>query len=171
MSTASVPCLCSLPLSLPLSQLLLDKRVGLKRYEVDGRKVFFYFDEVRGAPHTAVTPKQTPPHYSLQRSGQPIRGLLCGPNGGFAPPPPCPTPRLFCTPRPVLREEGCRGELTEQEGESGRRREERRGRRGEERRRGRGREGGEEREERKERRREEERIERRREERIERRRG
>jgi hypothetical protein len=24
----------------------MDKRVGLKRYEVDGRKVLFYFDEV-----------------------------------------------------------------------------------------------------------------------------
>ncbi|XP_067086562.1 C3 and PZP-like alpha-2-macroglobulin domain-containing protein 8 [Osmerus mordax] len=29
-----------------LERLLLDKRVGLKRYEVDGRKVFFYFDEI-----------------------------------------------------------------------------------------------------------------------------
>lgn len=28
-------------------QLLMDKRVGLKRYELDGRKVLFYFDEVR----------------------------------------------------------------------------------------------------------------------------
>lgn len=29
-----------------IKQLLMDKRVGLKRYEVDGRKVLFYFDEV-----------------------------------------------------------------------------------------------------------------------------
>lgn len=29
-----------------LQQLLMDKRVGLKRYELDGRKVLFYFDEV-----------------------------------------------------------------------------------------------------------------------------
>lgn len=27
-------------------QLLMDKRVGLKRYELNGRKVLFYFDEV-----------------------------------------------------------------------------------------------------------------------------
>lgn len=27
-------------------QLLMDKRVGLKRYELSGRKVLFYFDEV-----------------------------------------------------------------------------------------------------------------------------
>lgn len=29
-----------------LQQLLTDKRVGLKRYELNGRKVLFYFDEV-----------------------------------------------------------------------------------------------------------------------------
>lgn len=29
-----------------LQQLLMDKRVGLKRYELNGRKVLFYFDEV-----------------------------------------------------------------------------------------------------------------------------
>lgn len=28
-------------------QFLLDQRVGLKRYELNGRKVLFYFDEVR----------------------------------------------------------------------------------------------------------------------------
>lgn len=28
-------------------QLLTNKQIGLKRYEVDGRKVLFYFDEVR----------------------------------------------------------------------------------------------------------------------------
>lgn len=28
------------------SQLLMNKQIGLKRYEVDGRKVLFYFDEV-----------------------------------------------------------------------------------------------------------------------------
>lgn len=27
-------------------QVLMDKRVGLKRYELSGRKVLFYFDEV-----------------------------------------------------------------------------------------------------------------------------
>lgn len=27
-------------------QLLMNKQIGLKRYEVDGRKVLFYFDEV-----------------------------------------------------------------------------------------------------------------------------
>ena len=27
-------------------QLLVNKQIGLKRYEVDGRKVLFYFDEV-----------------------------------------------------------------------------------------------------------------------------
>ena len=27
------------------SQVLMDKRVGLKRYELNGRKVLFYFDE------------------------------------------------------------------------------------------------------------------------------
>lgn len=30
----------------PPSQLLMNKQIGLKRYEVDGRKVLFYFDEV-----------------------------------------------------------------------------------------------------------------------------
>jgi hypothetical protein len=33
----------------PPKQLLMDKRVGLKRYELDGRKVLFYFDEVSPA--------------------------------------------------------------------------------------------------------------------------
>lgn len=28
-------------------QLLMNKQIGLKRYEVDGRKVLFYFDEVK----------------------------------------------------------------------------------------------------------------------------
>lgn len=30
----------------PPRQILMDKRVGLKRYELDGRKVLLYFDEV-----------------------------------------------------------------------------------------------------------------------------
>ncbi|KAK1805980.1 hypothetical protein P4O66_013020, partial [Electrophorus voltai] len=34
------------------SELLLDKRAGLKRYEMDGRKVLFYFDEVMGRTAT-----------------------------------------------------------------------------------------------------------------------
>ncbi|XP_045561976.1 C3 and PZP-like alpha-2-macroglobulin domain-containing protein 8 isoform X2 [Salmo salar] len=37
-----------------LMQLLLDKRVGLKRYEVDGRKVLFYFDEISSQCMTCV---------------------------------------------------------------------------------------------------------------------
>ncbi|KAK7889726.1 hypothetical protein WMY93_025286 [Mugilogobius chulae] len=35
-----------------LERLLMDKRVGLKRYELSGRKVFFYFDEI---PSQCVT--------------------------------------------------------------------------------------------------------------------
>ncbi|XP_065102652.1 C3 and PZP-like alpha-2-macroglobulin domain-containing protein 8 [Paramisgurnus dabryanus] len=38
-----------------LERLLLDKRVGLKRYEVDGRKVHFYFDEIPSQCMTCVT--------------------------------------------------------------------------------------------------------------------
>nr|XP_003201105.2 C3 and PZP-like alpha-2-macroglobulin domain-containing protein 8 [Danio rerio] len=37
-----------------LERLLLDKRVGLKRYEVDGRKVLFYFDEIPSQCMTCV---------------------------------------------------------------------------------------------------------------------
>ncbi|XP_035593483.1 C3 and PZP-like alpha-2-macroglobulin domain-containing protein 8 isoform X2 [Oncorhynchus keta] len=37
-----------------LERLLLDKRVGLKRYEVDGRKVLFYFDEISSQCMTCV---------------------------------------------------------------------------------------------------------------------
>lgn len=38
-------------------QLLMDKRVGLKRYELSGRKVLFYFDEVSliQFPHCCVS--------------------------------------------------------------------------------------------------------------------
>ncbi|CAB1331426.1 unnamed protein product, partial [Coregonus sp. 'balchen'] len=36
------------------ADLLLDKRVGLKRYEVDGRKVLFYFDEISSQCMTCV---------------------------------------------------------------------------------------------------------------------
>ncbi|XP_076880650.1 C3 and PZP-like alpha-2-macroglobulin domain-containing protein 8 isoform X3 [Brachyhypopomus gauderio] len=38
-----------------LERLLLDKRVGLKRYEMDGRKVLFYFDEIPSQCMTCVT--------------------------------------------------------------------------------------------------------------------
>ncbi|XP_051551444.1 C3 and PZP-like alpha-2-macroglobulin domain-containing protein 8 [Myxocyprinus asiaticus] len=38
-----------------LERLLIDKRVGLKRYEVDGRKVLFYFDEIPSQCMTCVT--------------------------------------------------------------------------------------------------------------------
>lgn len=49
-------CSSSLTVLLLLQQLLMDKRVGLKRYELNGRKVLFYFDEVSdrgggGVPH------------------------------------------------------------------------------------------------------------------------
>ncbi|XP_041912709.1 C3 and PZP-like alpha-2-macroglobulin domain-containing protein 8 isoform X1 [Alosa sapidissima] len=37
-----------------LERLLMDKRVGLKRYEVDGRKVHFYFDEIPSQCMTCV---------------------------------------------------------------------------------------------------------------------
>ncbi|XP_068090260.1 C3 and PZP-like alpha-2-macroglobulin domain-containing protein 8 [Hyperolius riggenbachi] len=37
-----------------LEQLLLNKRIGLKRYEVDGRKVLFYFDEIPSQCMTCV---------------------------------------------------------------------------------------------------------------------
>nr|XP_029488379.1 C3 and PZP-like alpha-2-macroglobulin domain-containing protein 8 [Oncorhynchus nerka] len=37
-----------------LERLLMDKRVGLKRYEVDGRKVLFYFDEISSQCMTCV---------------------------------------------------------------------------------------------------------------------
>lgn len=37
-----------------LERLLIDKRVGLKRYEVDGRKVLFYFDEISSQCMTCV---------------------------------------------------------------------------------------------------------------------
>ncbi|XP_034149711.1 C3 and PZP-like alpha-2-macroglobulin domain-containing protein 8 isoform X3 [Esox lucius] len=37
-----------------LERLLMDKRVGLKRYEVDGRKVLFYFDEIPSQCMTCV---------------------------------------------------------------------------------------------------------------------
>ncbi|KAI7791344.1 C3 and PZP-like alpha-2-macroglobulin domain-containing protein 8 isoform X1 [Triplophysa rosa] len=37
-----------------LERLLSDKRVGLKRYEVDGRKVLFYFDEIPSQCMTCV---------------------------------------------------------------------------------------------------------------------
>ncbi|XP_051549354.1 C3 and PZP-like alpha-2-macroglobulin domain-containing protein 8 isoform X2 [Myxocyprinus asiaticus] len=38
-----------------LERLLMDKRVGLKRYEVDGRKIIFYFDEIPSQCLTCVT--------------------------------------------------------------------------------------------------------------------
>lgn len=48
-------CSSSLTVLHLLQQLLMDKRVGLKRYELNGRKVLFYFDEVSdrggGVPH------------------------------------------------------------------------------------------------------------------------
>uniref|UniRef100_A0A4W4E1G7 Kazal-like domain-containing protein n=1 Tax=Electrophorus electricus TaxID=8005 RepID=A0A4W4E1G7_ELEEL len=37
-----------------LERLLLDKRAGLKRYEMDGRKVLFYFDEIPSQCMTCV---------------------------------------------------------------------------------------------------------------------
>ncbi|XP_072294012.1 C3 and PZP-like alpha-2-macroglobulin domain-containing protein 8 [Eucyclogobius newberryi] len=37
-----------------LERLLMDKRVGLKRYEMSGRKVFFYFDEIPSQCITCV---------------------------------------------------------------------------------------------------------------------
>ncbi|KAM6962537.1 C3 and PZP-like alpha-2-macroglobulin domain-containing protein 8 [Aplochiton taeniatus] len=37
-----------------LERLMMDKRVGLKRYEVDGRKVLFYFDEISSQCMTCV---------------------------------------------------------------------------------------------------------------------
>ncbi|XP_060089087.1 C3 and PZP-like alpha-2-macroglobulin domain-containing protein 8 [Heteronotia binoei] len=37
-----------------LEQLLLNKQIGLKRYEVDGRKVLFYFDEIPSQCMTCV---------------------------------------------------------------------------------------------------------------------
>ncbi|XP_073449024.1 C3 and PZP-like alpha-2-macroglobulin domain-containing protein 8 isoform X1 [Aquarana catesbeiana] len=37
-----------------LEQLLLDKQIGLKRYEVEGRKVLFYFDEIPSQCMTCV---------------------------------------------------------------------------------------------------------------------
>lgn len=49
--------LCTEPGLLCLhQQLLMDKRVGLKRYELNGRKVLFYFDEVSSIqiPHCCV---------------------------------------------------------------------------------------------------------------------
>ncbi|KAG7283666.1 hypothetical protein CRUP_020439 [Coryphaenoides rupestris] len=36
-------------------RLLMDKRVGLKRYEVEGRKVLFYFDEIPSQCMTCVS--------------------------------------------------------------------------------------------------------------------
>ncbi|XP_069042035.1 C3 and PZP-like alpha-2-macroglobulin domain-containing protein 8 isoform X2 [Lepisosteus oculatus] len=38
-----------------LEKVLMDKRVGLKRYEVDGRKVLFYFDEIPSQCMTCVS--------------------------------------------------------------------------------------------------------------------
>ncbi|KAG7488064.1 hypothetical protein MATL_G00029970 [Megalops atlanticus] len=38
-----------------LEKLLMDKRVGLKRYEVDGRRVLFYFDEIPSQCMTCVS--------------------------------------------------------------------------------------------------------------------
>nr|XP_033811133.1 C3 and PZP-like alpha-2-macroglobulin domain-containing protein 8 isoform X1 [Geotrypetes seraphini] len=38
-----------------LEQLLINKQIGLKRYEVDGRKVLFYFDEISSQCVTCVT--------------------------------------------------------------------------------------------------------------------
>ncbi|XP_018112272.1 C3 and PZP-like alpha-2-macroglobulin domain-containing protein 8 [Xenopus laevis] len=37
-----------------LEQLLLNKQIGLKRYEIDGRKVLFYFDEIPSQCLTCV---------------------------------------------------------------------------------------------------------------------
>ncbi|XP_039622768.1 C3 and PZP-like alpha-2-macroglobulin domain-containing protein 8 isoform X2 [Polypterus senegalus] len=37
-----------------LEKLLLDKKVGLKRYEIEGRKVLFYFDEIPSQCTTCV---------------------------------------------------------------------------------------------------------------------
>ncbi|NWY45009.1 CPMD8 protein, partial [Sylvia atricapilla] len=37
-----------------LEQLLMNKQIGLKRYEVDGRKVLFYFDEIPSQCMTCV---------------------------------------------------------------------------------------------------------------------
>ncbi|KAJ8419039.1 hypothetical protein AAFF_G00005380 [Aldrovandia affinis] len=38
-----------------LEKLLMDKKVGLKRYEVDGRRVLFYFDEIPSQCMTCVS--------------------------------------------------------------------------------------------------------------------
>ncbi|MFT7798785.1 C3 and PZP-like alpha-2-macroglobulin domain-containing protein 8 [Arapaima gigas] len=38
-----------------LEKLLMDKKVGLKRYDVDGRKVLFYFDEIPSQCMTCVS--------------------------------------------------------------------------------------------------------------------
>ncbi|MEQ2252841.1 C3 and PZP-like alpha-2-macroglobulin domain-containing protein 8, partial [Ilyodon furcidens] len=38
-----------------LERLMIDKRVGLKRYELNGRKVLFYFDEIPSQCMTCVT--------------------------------------------------------------------------------------------------------------------
>lgn len=38
-----------------LERLLMDKRAGLKRYELDGRKVIFYFDEIPSQCMTCVS--------------------------------------------------------------------------------------------------------------------
>ncbi|CAJ0946495.1 unnamed protein product [Ranitomeya imitator] len=35
-------------------KLLLNKQIGLKRYEVEGRKVLFYFDEIPSQCMTCV---------------------------------------------------------------------------------------------------------------------
>lgn len=41
-------------------QVLLDRRIGMKRYEVAGRRVLFYFDEVRPAGVRRRLPGATP---------------------------------------------------------------------------------------------------------------
>lgn len=48
---------CKMKLNLSVSsQLLMNKQIGLKRYEVDGRKVLFYFDEVMNL-FLVITPR------------------------------------------------------------------------------------------------------------------
>ncbi|XP_048833102.1 C3 and PZP-like alpha-2-macroglobulin domain-containing protein 8 isoform X1 [Brienomyrus brachyistius] len=55
MAVLEVPLLSGFRANLEsLEKLLMDKRVGLKRYEVDGRKVVFYFDEIPSQCMTCV---------------------------------------------------------------------------------------------------------------------
>ncbi|KAJ7415213.1 C3 and PZP-like alpha-2-macroglobulin domain-containing protein 8 [Willisornis vidua] len=74
-----------------LEQLLMNKQIGLKRYEVDGRKVLFYFDEIPSQCMTCVKFQALREHIVGKTAPVPIK-VYDYYEPGFVHSGPCPSP-------------------------------------------------------------------------------